>query len=267
MSLANCPETDNVNDSWASSYDTIYYDVKGDLQFYLDQSLRVNGKVLELGCGTGRVTIPLAQAGVDVSGIDVSSSMIQKLRGKCLNLGINLDSHVMDMANMELCGTFDLVIIPFRGFQSLLTFNQQVNCLTSIRHLLGSDGRLILDLFVPQPEMFDQNSKVTYLVKEVTHRQHNMSTLVWHRTTFNPYNQTMATNLTLETVRDEVVIQVKDLRFNLRYLYPKEAQYLFANCGYIVEHLDGGFKKEPFERTSAEMVWTLKAIGANHARF
>ena len=37
--------------------------------------------------------------------------------------------------------------------------------------------------------------------------------------------------------------------------------------GYIVEHLDGGFKKEPFERTSAEMVWTLKAIGANHARF
>ena len=267
MSSTNYRKNDSLNKSWASSYDTIYYDVKEDLQFYLEQSQSVNGKVLELGCGTGRVTIPLALAGVDVSGIDISYSMIKKLREKCLNLGINLDSRVMDMSNLELPDTFDLVIIPFRGFQSLLTLDQQVNCLTSIRKVLGRGGRLILDIFAPQLEMFDQNSTVRYLAKEVTQPHQNATISVWHRTTFDKYRQTSATNLTVETVRDGVVIEAKDLRFDLRYLYPKEAQYLFTNCGYGIEHIYGGFKGEPLGRDSAEMVWTLKASETNHARF
>ena len=67
---------------WSEIYDQVYADVSDDIDFYVHHSKLANGPILELGCGTGRITIPLLQNGYDISGLDSSKSMMQVLQRK-----------------------------------------------------------------------------------------------------------------------------------------------------------------------------------------
>ena len=76
----------SIYDAWADVYDSVYSYVREDIPFYVDEALTAGGPVLELGCGTGRVTIPIAAAGVDVTGVDLSPAMLDIARRKVLGL-------------------------------------------------------------------------------------------------------------------------------------------------------------------------------------
>ena len=67
---------------WSEIYDQVYADISDDIDFYVHQSKLANGPILELGCGTGRITIPILKKGYDISGLDSSKSMMQVLQTK-----------------------------------------------------------------------------------------------------------------------------------------------------------------------------------------
>ena len=69
-------------DRWADVYDTVYTYLRDDIPFYVDAAKRYGGPVLELGCGTGRVTVPIAEAGVEIVGLDISQAMLDVARSK-----------------------------------------------------------------------------------------------------------------------------------------------------------------------------------------
>ena len=148
-------------ESWAAIYDDIYRDLTEDIPFYLsllsdDPSI----SVLEIGCGTGRITLPLSQIGSDVTGMDNSKHMLEKLKDKMGPYDCMPKLTLKNMINFEFNEKFDLVIIPFRGFQSLLRVREQDQCLESIKNVLANNGRLIINLFVPSRDMFDQKENV-----------------------------------------------------------------------------------------------------------
>src|SRR5947207_10848675 len=140
-----------------------YYDespiVKGRLQdvaFYRSAARDFGDPILELGCGTGRITMALAEAGKRITGLDLSGRMLERavkkraaLRGEARER-----LHLMqgDMARFDLGEKFRLVIIPFRPFQHLLEVRQQVDCLDCARKHLRPGGRLILDVFQTDAE-------------------------------------------------------------------------------------------------------------------
>ena len=111
-------------DGWADVYDSIYAYVREDIPFYVEEASRLGGPVLELGCGTGRITLPIAQSGIDIVGLDNSDGMLEVARRKARLLedgnGV-VDLHMADMRDFSLGRTFPLVIIPFRGFLALLS--------------------------------------------------------------------------------------------------------------------------------------------------
>jgi ubiquinone/menaquinone biosynthesis C-methylase UbiE len=109
---------------------------QNDLPFYLEEAKVAGGSVLELGCGTGRLLIPLLSSGLEVSGLDASAAMLEVARQKREHLSPELASrlhlHQGDMSEFELGQQFALILIPFRSFQLLLTPEAQRRCLICI---------------------------------------------------------------------------------------------------------------------------------------
>jgi SAM-dependent methyltransferase len=132
-----------------------YYDLSPefppDVPFYLDRLPGSNASVLELGCGTGRVTLPLAQRAV-VHGVDHSEAMIEICRNKLRAGGITSGRaavSVADITDLHLDRRFDLIIAPFRVMQNLATDAQVDGLFAGIRRHLAPGGRCILNVFRP----------------------------------------------------------------------------------------------------------------------
>ena len=129
------------------------YRERQDVSFFVEMARETGDPVLELGCGTGRVLIPTAQAGLEIVGLDSSPLMLSVCRRKLADEPPEVQSRVKlveaDMRSFELGREFRLVTIPFRPFQHLLTVEDQLSCLACIRRHLALKGRLIVDVFNP----------------------------------------------------------------------------------------------------------------------
>jgi SAM-dependent methyltransferase len=127
-------------------------DAMQDVPFYLELARKAAEQgepVLELGCGTGRVTVPIAQAGVEIVGLDNAPAMLDVARRKAEAAGIDIRWITDDMANFRLEQRFGLVIIPYRSFLHLLTEADQLACLSRVYEHLRPGGRFALNFFVP----------------------------------------------------------------------------------------------------------------------
>jgi SAM-dependent methyltransferase len=122
-------------------------DAETDEAVALLAELAGSGPVLELGVGTGRLAIPLAARGVAVTGLDASEAMLGKLAAK--PGGTEVATHLGDMAGPLPDGPWSVVVIARNTFFNLTSENDQRRALTEIRRVLGEDGSLVLDAFVP----------------------------------------------------------------------------------------------------------------------
>ena len=145
-------------DSWADIYDDVYSFVDNDIDFYRNKSDQLGGNILEIGCGTGRVTIPLLANGYDVTGVDSSTKMLAKFQSKIRKSGYNAPLKItnQDVRNLSLNEKFNLVIFPYRGFQSLLSVEDQIAALTSIKAHLTRDSILIIDCLLYTSDAADE---------------------------------------------------------------------------------------------------------------
>ena len=131
-------------------YDHIFGGLE-DIQFYVDLALRSGGPVLELGSGTGRIMIPIACAGLKITGIDLSARMISILRKKLKAEHEGTVSKVeilnKDIRRFDLGKSYPLVIVPFSTFQYLLEVPDQLSCLESCVKHLDEGGTFVLSVF------------------------------------------------------------------------------------------------------------------------
>jgi SAM-dependent methyltransferase len=124
-----------------------------DVPFYLERLPTPHARVLELGCGTGRVSIPLADRCAFLHGLDLSEAMLQVCRSKLKAAGLGEEKvrvEAADITDFELSDRFDLVIAPFRVMQNLETDEQLAGLFHCIRQHLGEGGRCILNVFHPK---------------------------------------------------------------------------------------------------------------------
>jgi ubiquinone/menaquinone biosynthesis C-methylase UbiE len=113
------------------------------------------GPVLELGCGTGRITLPLAAVGITTVGIDLSVPMLQVLQRKAAAASASNRPLLlaMNMAQPALAGTFAAVLCPFSAFTYLLEDRDRQAALAFIRRALRPGGRFAMDVFLPDPAL------------------------------------------------------------------------------------------------------------------
>ena len=137
---------------YESEFIAKFYDIvprseqRNDLEFYVGQAQQSGGSVLELGCGTGRVLIPTARAGVNITGMDLSNKMLSICRRKLHQETTNVQNRAKlvfgNIRNFNLRSKFKLVTIPAGTFELLITVKDQLSCLSCVYRHLDPGGDL-----------------------------------------------------------------------------------------------------------------------------
>ena len=138
-------------DIYARFYDPDLGDLDTDIQMYEQFAARCDSPILELGCGTGRVLIPLARQGYRITGVDASAAMLERARGKVAeeNLSERVTLVEQEMRKLELEERFNLVFAALNSFAHLHTTDDQLAALARIQRHLNPGGLLVLDMFNP----------------------------------------------------------------------------------------------------------------------
>ncbi len=227
-----------------------------DIPFYIDLARQSHDRglpVLELGAGTGRVTVPIARTGVDIVGLDSSDAMLEVAREKSRDLA-NVRWVRGDMADFELDERFGLVIIPFRSFLLLTTVAQQLSCLRAIHRHLAEGGRLALNFFNPDLRLMAAwmgDRKGLWERVESTRERER-----WLTTRYETSTQQLQSDEVLARLSDDGAIVTRiERNLHLRYVFRYEMEHLLALTGFTVEALHGWFDRRPFTDESPEMVW------------
>jgi SAM-dependent methyltransferase len=244
----------------------------GDVAFYRDAVNEFGDPVLELGCGTGRITLALAEAGHPVTGLDISERMLERCNQKRARLPTEARERVHlvrgNMARFDLGEKFRLIIIPFRPMQHLLEVADQVSCLESVRKHLWADGRptgerrgrLILDVFQTDAErMHDPAYQQEGLVAEYSMPDGRRVRIM---------ERVMAFHRGEQRNDVEMIFYVTDARgketrlvfaWTLRYFFRYEVEHLLARCGFRVSAVYGDFDRSPLGDGSPEMIFVAVA--------
>ena len=237
----------------ADLYDhiTLYRD-RPDVAFFVEAATTAGSPVLEVGCGTGRVLIPTARAGIDIVGLDLSPHMLAVCRERLQKEPDAVRSRVRllqaDMRDFDLAQRFTLATIPFRPFQHLLTVEDQLACLSCIRRHLADDGVLILDLFNPSldflvtrpvgEELDEEPPFTTPDGRRVIRRQKTVA--------IDRFQQVghyeLIHYVTHPDGRQERLVQA----FPMRYLFRFEAEHLLTRAGFALEHVYADYDKSPY---------------------
>ena len=231
---------------------------EGDVAFYLGMARRARGPVLELACGTGRVTIPIAKAGIDATGLDLAPAMLRIARSKAGDLPVRFVKG--DMKRFNLRRKFALILIPFRSFQSLQTPADQRACLRCARRHLAPGGRLVINLFDPRLEYcIDGPSAVMNRYRDaVDPSTGNVCRLVVRGRNNDALRQILTEKWRF-TVRDKrgKLLRREDRVLSIRWTYHWEMVHLFELEGFQVERCYGDFHKGP-ARHGREQIWVVK---------
>jgi len=145
-------------DKIASFYDPWSRSVTEDVGFYIDHALASGGPVVELAVGTGRIAVPIAEAGIPVIGVDSSPAMLEVARTAAEAAGVShlLDLRVGDLREPPVTERVPLVICPFRSLLHMETEDEKLVALDAAHALLEPNGRFVFDVFSPSPEDIEE---------------------------------------------------------------------------------------------------------------
>ena len=143
-------------------YDVQYSAYREDIPFWVGLARAAGGPVLEVACGTGRVYLPLLQAGVDVDGFDLLPAMLAELRRKALDRSIDLRVCRMDLRALAFRPGFDVVLCPYSLVTYLTTDPDLERALAEIRRVLVPGGTFVADAFVPRATATSADFRLDY---------------------------------------------------------------------------------------------------------
>jgi SAM-dependent methyltransferase len=260
-----------MSDALYDSFIADYYDespiVKERMQdviFYRDAAREFSDPILELGCGTGRITMALAAAGKRVTGLDISERMLERAAKKRLALYTEERERVHlvqgDMVKFDLGDKFRLIIIPFRPFQHLREVQEQMNSLECARKHLAPGGRLILDVFQTDAErMHDPVHMRETLITEYKTPDGRQVRISERVAAFHRAEQCNEVEMIYSVVHPGGRQERLVFAWALRYFFRYEVEHLLARCGFKVIALYGDFDRTPITDESPEMIFVAES--------
>jgi SAM-dependent methyltransferase len=239
---------------------------EGDTQFYRDCARRFGGGVLELGVGTARVAIALAEAGYNVTGLDLSPAMLERARQKAAGTPPSVAERLTfvqgDMSAFDLGRTFPLILVPFRAFQHLLEPAAQRNALTCMRRHVATGGHLVINLFDPRLEFCLPGAPPLEGPREEVWDPatgHHIRRTIVARDN-DPVRQLIRERLRLEAIDDEGrVVATEETSWALRWTLRQEMIWLLELCGFQPVEQYSDFHGAP-PAYGKEQVWVVRAV-------
>jgi len=246
-------------------YDAMHQHLEDDIPFYIDSIEKFGEPVLELACGTGRVTIPLAEEGIDVVGLDLSEIMLKRASEKAKEKGTDIKLIKGDMTDFSLDRRFNTILLPVNSMQRLIELEEYESLFSNVYQHLSEKGTFIFEIFNPDFEILtdalneDSDKESEVIEYENPYGKGNVQ--VTENTDFDPSSQILDMkwyyyiNDELEAVKEWTVKE-----WNLRILFPKEIDALLRYNGFKVEKKHGDFDRSEFTRDSNTQVIICKKM-------
>ena len=251
-------------------YDAVpAYANRADVGFYVDQVRRVGERagVMELGCGTGRILIPMARAGHPVAGIDSSTAMLKRCEEKLAREPDDVRRRVelfeSDVTSLLGFGddAWEVAIAPFRVLQHLTTTDQQVRCLSRVRACLERNGRrFIFDVFNPNFAALSKDRSAEVEDTPQTELPDGRSFRRAIRVARVYWLDQLSDVELIYYVRSADKVERYVHAFQMRWYTASELEHLLARSGFAVEAMYGTFDMQPLAEGSPEIVVVAKPI-------
>jgi len=249
-----------MNDDHVSLYsDAQRYDLvegafaTGDfLDFYRRQIVRYGEPVLELACGSGRLTIPLAEAGVEITGLDISEEMLNLATLKASERGVKIPVVRGDVRSFNLGKEFKFIFIAAQSLTHLHEREEIENCFLSVRRHLTEDGRFLVELFNPSVKLLARDSDQRYSIGEYEDpKGGNRRVFVSEEVRYDAASQI---NHIQWFFQEEGESKRTVLSFGMRQFFPQEIDALLWYNGFLIEHKYGSYDEKEFSTGSPKQL-------------
>jgi SAM-dependent methyltransferase len=221
-----------VYDQWYSDFDPAAIQALAELA--------QGGEALELGIGTGRIAIPLMNAGVTVHGIDASESMVARLRAK--PGGDKIPVSIGNFADLPVDGKYSLIYVVFNTLYALLTQEEQIRCFTNVARHLTPGGVFVIEAFVPDMTRFTAGQAMRVGWVEENQVQIDVSTLELDR-------QLITSQHVVLTPLGTHFYPVK-----IRYVWPSELDLMARLCHLQLKERWSNWEKARFSDLSGKHI-------------
>lgn len=242
-------------DTFARYYDADFRDYQDDVPLLRELARRSGGPILELMCGTGRVLLPLAEAGFALTGVDISPAMLAIARANLAEAELLEQVTLLegDVRSIALpAEQFALAFVAVNSFMHLDEVRDQLAALANVRRALTRRGLLVLDLFNPDPaEIAREDNRL------VLDREYELDGR--HVQKFVAIDSDAASQLSRVTyLYDETdaagVVTRRTMRFTMRWLYRYELEHLLARAGFTLRNLYGSYDLDEFGAGSPRLI-------------
>ena len=251
----------------AALFYDLYPGVPEDLAFYGERLSSDSASVLELGCGTGRVLVPLAPSCGYIHGLDYSEAMLAICRKKLTDRGIpetRVQVTLGDITGFQLGKQFDLITAPYRVLQNLETDEQVDGLFDSIRQHLRPGGRCILNVFKPKRDWESMKREWNSTSEEFeweTQLGNRVVKQFVKRQTMDPDRMVLYPRLIYREYEYDVMVDETVLDIPMRCYYPDKFQQLVTDHGFEIVDLWGGYSGEPYGE-GTELVIEFKEVSS-----
>lgn len=232
-------------------YDLQHKDFVDDIPFYVKQAEVHGGSVLELACGTGRIAIPIAMRGFDITGLDVSEGMLKQAGTKAVTEGVDIKWVRADCRDFHLHRSFNLILLAFNSIAHLHELEDIEGCLACVKEHLEPAGRFILEIFNPRLDILIRDPSERYPAGEYPDPDGRGEVVI---TENNVYDRASQINMIKWYYRIDGCSEETVADLNMRIYYPQELDALLRYNGFTIGSKFGDFDESPFESDSLRQI-------------
>jgi len=246
----------------AHYYDLIHRDLDEDLPLWLNLAAEAGGPVLEVGCGTGRLLLPLAQAGHTLTGLDLSDTALAAAQTKLDSAGIppsQVSLVQADMRHFSLpAKNFAIALLPLNTLMHCHTIDDQLAVLKNIRQHLRPNGQLVIDLFFPDAVMLAEEDGRLYYEADLVNEHTGHSVQWFWRHQIDAAAQMRHLVYILDELAPDGTVHRVSLPLSLRFFYRFEMELLLSQAGFVVDAILGDYDMHPFDEGSPRMIFVAR---------
>lgn len=260
--MTNSIFTDNLEEY----DDPISYDLEnnayvGELPLLMQWASEKKGPIIDLACGTGRLTIPLASKGYELIGVDLHTGMLKQAQRKARELDLQIEWVEQDCTQLNLDVKSPLVYMVGNSIQHFHTNESQNQLLSSIHNHLLENGVFIFGTRFPSSEELLQPNTEEYW-KTYIDTNSNEEVDVYTISNYDALSQIQhyTTIRRFKNANGEVINE-KRTNISLRYTYPKEMERLLAENRFDVVQVYKDWKGTPIDNESYEMIYVCRKVG------
>ena len=229
-------------------YDAVHYNYKWDIKLIQNYAKKINGSVLELASGTGRLAYPIIELGLDYTGIELSKPFLQEANKKFKN---KTNFVFGDIRDFDLKSTFDFIFIGFNSFLHNLTTMDAKNCLNCVLKHIHPKGQFLLSIFTPDPEFLYRDKNKLYSATDFFQFK-NSKCRILEKNQYDPESQ--INNLTWYIEKDGLIDSIQ-YSYSMRMFYPHEMDILFQEGGFIIQDKFGDYDSSPLDQDSNMQIY------------